>query len=146
MELSGIQRADSGAGPGVACCRGRAHGRLRAKAREPAEGRRKEKGKEGRKKRKEEKERKMKIGKSKGKEKGKKKREKKKEEGFRKLGEIIGNLGEREKSDFVGFSEFLGCWRNFRDGGDGEVGRPAGPRQAQDSRQGGRQRRWGSTR
>jgi hypothetical protein len=38
----------------------------------------------------------------------------------------------------VEFSGFLGCRRNFRDGGDGEAGQAVGPRQARDSRQGGR--------
>jgi hypothetical protein len=32
--------------------------------------------------------------------------------------------------------------RDFRDGGDGEADRPAGPRRARDSRHGGRPRRW----
>jgi hypothetical protein len=36
--------------------------------------------------------------------------------------------------------------RDFRDGGDGEADRPAGPRCARDSRHGGRPRRWGGTR
>jgi hypothetical protein len=35
--------------------------------------------------------------------------------------------------------------RDFRDGGDGEGDRPAGPRRAQDSRHGGRPRRWEGT-
>jgi hypothetical protein len=84
-------------------CSGEQQKRPRARARE-----RREKGKEGRKKRKDEKERKKKIGKRKGKEKGKKteKKEKKKEERFRKLGEILGKLGERGKRDIVGFPGF----------------------------------------
>jgi hypothetical protein len=35
-----------------------------------------------------------------------------------------------------------GRWRDFRDGGDGEADRPAGPRRARDTRHGGRPRRW----
>jgi hypothetical protein len=66
-----------------------------------------------------------------------KKREKKKEnrkkenkgrkieKGFRKLGGFLGKLGEWGFADFSGF---LGYRRQFRDGGDGEADRPAGPR------------------
>jgi hypothetical protein len=35
--------------------------------------------------------------------------------------------------------------RDFRDGSDGEADWPAGPWQVRDSRQGGRQRRWGGS-
>jgi hypothetical protein len=42
----------------------------------------------------------------------------------------------------VEFSRFSG---DFRDGGGGEEGRPAGPWLARDSRRGGRPRRCGST-
>jgi hypothetical protein len=55
---------------------------------------------------------------------------------FTKLGEFLGKLGGRI---FAGFSGF-GRQRDFRDGGDGEADRPAGPRHARDSRCGGRQR------
>jgi hypothetical protein len=58
-----------------------------------------------------------------------------------KLGKFWGKLGKRGK-DFGGIFRVFGCQRNFRDDGDGEAGRSVGPRQAQDSRQGGRQRRW----
>jgi hypothetical protein len=54
------------------------------------------------------------------------------------------NLGERRKGILWGFSGF-GRPRDFRDDGDGEADRPAGPRHAQDSRCDGRQRRWGGT-
>jgi hypothetical protein len=46
---------------------------------------------------------------------------------------------------FAGFAGF-GRQRDFRDGGDGEPDRPAGPRHAWDSRRGGRPRCWGGTR
>jgi hypothetical protein len=47
--------------------------------------------------------------------------------------------------DLRGFPVF-GRQRDFRDGGDGEADRPAGPRCARDSRRDGRPRRWGGTR
>jgi hypothetical protein len=46
---------------------------------------------------------------------------------------------------FAGFPGF-GRQRDFRDSGDGEADRPAGPRHAWDSQRGGRPRRWGGTR
>jgi hypothetical protein len=45
----------------------------------------------------------------------------------------------------VDFCGFLGYRRQFRDDGDGEADRPAGPRRARDSRRGGRPRCWGGT-
>jgi hypothetical protein len=54
-----------------------------------------------------------------------------------KLGEFLGKLGE---NIFCGVFRFFECQRDFRDGGDGEADRPAGPRRARDSRRGGRQR------
>jgi hypothetical protein len=39
-------------------------------------------------------------------------------------GEILG----KKRNDLVEFSGFLGYRRQFRDGGDGEADRPAGPR------------------
>jgi hypothetical protein len=42
---------------------------------------------------------------------------------------------------FAGFPGF-GRQRDFRDGGDGEADRLAGPRRSRESRRGGRQRRW----
>jgi hypothetical protein len=87
---------------------------------------------------------------------GKKKREK--EKGKRKIkGKREGkrnrknweNFGENKgkgEKYFGGIFRVFGCRRNFRDGADGEAGRPVGPRQARDSRQGGRQQRWGGTR
>jgi hypothetical protein len=51
---------------------------------------------------------------------------------------MVRKLGGRV---FAGFYESR-RWRDFRNGGDGEADRPAGPRRAQDSRQGGRPRRW----
>jgi hypothetical protein len=88
------------------------------------------------------------MGKRKGsKEIGKRERkEKKKEKGFRKLKEILGNLGGREKRFCGGFPVSFGCRRDFRDDGDGDANRPTGPRRARDSQRGGRQRRWGGTR
>jgi hypothetical protein len=50
------------------------------------------------------------------------------------------------KKGFCGVFRFFGCHCDFRDGGDGEADRPAGPRHARDSRRGGRQQRWGGTR
>jgi hypothetical protein len=41
---------------------------------------------------------------------------------------------------------FFGRQRDFRDSGDGEADRPAGPQRARDSRRGGRPRCWGDTR
>jgi hypothetical protein len=41
---------------------------------------------------------------------------------------------------------FFGRRRDFRNGGDGEADRSAGPRRARDSRRGGRPRCWGGTR
>jgi hypothetical protein len=46
---------------------------------------------------------------------------------------------------FAGFPGF-GRQRDFRDGGDVESDRPAGPWHARDSRRGGRPRCWGCTR
>jgi hypothetical protein len=59
-----------------------------------------------------------------------------------KLGEFLGKLEE----GFLWVFRFFGCRGDFRDGGDGEVDRPAGPRRARDSRRGGRPRCWGGTR
>jgi hypothetical protein len=58
---------------------------------------------------------------------------------------MLGKLGGRRKRNFAGFPGF-GRPRDFRDGGDGEVDRPAGPWRERDSRRGGRQRRWGGKR
>jgi hypothetical protein len=86
------------------------------------------------------------------KEKGEKKkenREKGKEGKRKRVSKIRRNPRKfRRKGEkvFYGVFWFFGCWRNFRDGGDGEAGWPAGPRQVRDSRRGGRQRRWGGTR
>jgi hypothetical protein len=63
-----------------------------------------------------------------------------------KFCEKIGKIREKGKRDFGGIFRIFGSRRNFRDSGDGEAGRPAGPQRAQDSRRGGRQWRWGSTR
>jgi hypothetical protein len=57
---------------------------------------------------------------------------------------MLGKLGGRKKGIFSGFSGF-GCWRYFRDSGDGEADQPTGPRRVRDSRRGGRQRCWGGT-
>jgi hypothetical protein len=77
-------------------CGGEARCRGRAAAGEPAEGRRRErKMKEGKKKRR------------KGKRKKRKGKEEKIEKGFRKLGKILGKLGERGKRIFANFSGFL---------------------------------------
>jgi hypothetical protein len=88
----------------VACRDGRTVGSRGA----VPKGGRKEKGKEGKRKRKEEKERRKKIGKRKGRKKGNrgKGKRKKKEKGFKKLGEILGKLGERGKGIFAGFPGF----------------------------------------
>jgi hypothetical protein len=43
---------------------------------------------------------------------------------------LLGKLRE----GFVGFFRLSGCRRDFRDGGDGEADRPAGPRRERDSR------------
>jgi hypothetical protein len=51
---------------------------------------------------------------------------------------LLGNLGRRVLRGFP----TSGRRRDFRDGGDGEADRPAGPRRARDSRHGGRPRRW----
>jgi hypothetical protein len=59
-----------------------------------------------------------------------------------KLEEFLGKLEE----GFLWVFRFFGRRRKFRNGGDGEVDRPAGPRRARDSRRGGRPRRWGGTR
>jgi hypothetical protein len=64
-------------------------------------------------------------------------REEKIEKRLRKLGEVSRKIRRRVFADFSGF---LGYWRQFRDGGDGEADRPVGPRRAQDSRRGGRPR------
>jgi hypothetical protein len=61
------------------------------------------------------------------------------------LGGILGKLGGRRKGNLAGFSSF-GRQHDFRDGGDDEADRLAGPRRARDSRRGGRQRCWGGTR
>jgi hypothetical protein len=52
---------------------------------------------------------------------------------FRNLGKLLGKLGGKVLQGFP----ISGRRRDFRDGGDGEVDRPAGPRRAQDSRHGG---------
>jgi hypothetical protein len=70
-------------------------------------------------------------------------REEKIDKRLRKLGEISRKISRRVFADFSGF---LGYRRQFRDDGDGEADRPAGPRRAQDSRRGGRPRCWGGTR
>jgi hypothetical protein len=49
---------------------------------------------------------------------------------FRKLGKLL----EKLRESFVGFFRLSGRRRAFRDGGDGEADRPAGPRRARDSR------------
>jgi hypothetical protein len=95
---------------------------------------------------KKERERKKKRGKKeKRKEEEKKEKERRKEkrkiekgrkrnwEKFRKLGKLLGELGE----GFCGIFPIPGRRRVFRDGGDGEADRPAGPRRARDSRHGG---------
>jgi hypothetical protein len=46
---------------------------------------------------------------------------------------------------FADFSGFFRYQRQFRDDGDGEADRPAGPRRARDSQRGGRSRCWGGT-
>jgi hypothetical protein len=53
---------------------------------------------------------------------------------------------EIKGKDFCGVFRFFGRQRDFRDGGDGEADRPAGPWRARDSRRGGRPRCWGGTR
>jgi hypothetical protein len=65
------------------------------------------------------------------------------EKRFRKLGEIPMKIRIRVFADFSGF---LGYRRQFRDNGDGEADRPAGPWHARDSRRGGRLRCCGDTR
>jgi hypothetical protein len=50
-------------------------------------------------------------------------------------------LGKLEEG-FCGIFPVSGRRRVFRDGGDGEADRPAGPWRARDSRHGGRPRRW----
>jgi hypothetical protein len=76
----------------------------------------------------------------KGKEKEEKKKENRKEEnkgrkknrkGIYKIRRISRKIRRRGFADFSGF---LGHRRQFRDGGDGEADRPAGPRRARDSR------------
>jgi hypothetical protein len=106
----------------------------------PKEGRRKEK--KERKKRKEEKKkekRKKRKEKEKRKRKGNRKMGKEIRKSFRKIRRISREIRGRV---FAGFSG----QRDFRDGGDGEADRPAGPWRARDSRHGGRPRCWGGTR
>jgi hypothetical protein len=61
-------------------------------------------------------------------------------------GEILGRIGEKGRKDSGGIFWVFRCRRDFRNGGDGEADRPAGPRRARDSRHGGRPRRWGGMR
>jgi hypothetical protein len=58
---------------------------------------------------------------------------------------MFGKLGKLLGKDLRGFP-VSGRQRDFRDGGDGEADRPAGPRRARDSRRGGRPRCWGGIR
>jgi hypothetical protein len=67
------------------------------------------------------------------------------EKGKEKGLEIRENAREIRGKVLRGFP-ISGRRRDFRDGGDGEADRPAGPRRARDSRHGGRPRRWGGTR
>jgi hypothetical protein len=102
---------------------------------------------EGERRRKEKEGKERKEGKKGKREKGNRKRKNRKRKRnrkrFRKLGEFLGKLGE---SFFCGVFRFIGRQRDFRDGGDGEADRPAGPRCARDSRRGGWPRCWGSRR
>jgi hypothetical protein len=59
-----------------------------------------------------------------------------------KIEKIVRKIGE----GFLWCFMISGRRRGFRDGGDGEADRPAGPRRARDSRHGGRPRRWEGTR
>jgi hypothetical protein len=108
------RRGKGGAGPGD---QGRAREVVDLEA-----NRRKKKGEEKKEgKRKGRKEKKKRI-------KGNKKKENKRrkiEKRFRKLGEISRKIRRRVFADFSGF---LGYQCQFRDGGDGEADRPAGPR------------------
>jgi hypothetical protein len=52
--------------------------------------------------------------------------------------EILGRIGEKGRKDSGGIFWVFGCRRDFRDGGGGEAGRPAGPWLARDSRCDGR--------
>jgi hypothetical protein len=61
---------------------------------------------------------------------------------FRNLGKLLGKLGGKVLRGIPN----SGRRRDFRDGGDGEADRPAGPLRARDSQDGGRPRRWGGTR
>jgi hypothetical protein len=107
-------------------------------------------GRRGKKKRKEEKKR-RKEKREKGRKekkrinrKGKEieKWEKKLERVLEKLGEFLRNLEE----GFLWVFRFFGRRCDFRDDGDSEADRSAGPWHARDSRRGGRPRRWGGTR
>jgi hypothetical protein len=82
--------------------------------------------------------------KEKRKKRGEKRRKRKKD--LEELEEVLGKIRREGRRDFCGVFRFFGCWRNFRDGGDGEAGWPVGPQQARDSRRGVRQQRWGGTR
>jgi hypothetical protein len=88
----------------------------------PTEGRRGGAKTEGKRKRRKEKRKKQTS------EKGNRKKENKRrkiEKRFRKLGEISRKIRRRVFADFSGFLRYR---HQFRDGGDGEADRPAGPR------------------
>jgi hypothetical protein len=63
------------------------------------------------------------------KEKGEKEGRRKRKKDLEELEEeVLGKIRREGRRDFCGVFRFFGCWRNFRGGGDGEAGRPAGPR------------------
>jgi hypothetical protein len=141
---SDVARQASGAGLALACRTGEPVGQAQPEEREGgalvletrgARGGRRPGGqpkeeKRGRKIRREKEKGEKRKRKRKGKrEKRNKKKENKRrkiEKRFRKLGEISRKIRREVKKDFCGFSWVFGA--NFRDGGDGEADRPAGPR------------------